>query len=57
MPERPARSVAKTRDGEVIDYHFNVTLNVTATLDDKRLRKLIDEELVKLKSAVAAKTR
>jgi hypothetical protein len=57
MADRPARSVTKSRDAEVIDYHFNITLNVTATLDEKRLRKLIDEELVKLKSAVAAKIR
>lgn len=57
MPDRPARSVGKSREGEVIDYHFNFKLNVTATIDEKKLRKLIEDELKKLSTAVTNKTR
>lgn len=57
MPDRPARSVAKNRDGEVIDYHFNFKLVVTATVDEKQLRKLIEAEIKKFSTAVVNKTR
>lgn len=57
MADRPARSVARSREVEVIDYHFNFKLNVTATIDEKKLRKLIEDELKKLSSAITNKTR
>ncbi|MGN6110889.1 MAG: hypothetical protein ACTHU0_37655 [Kofleriaceae bacterium] len=53
--KRPARQVAHSGDREVIDYHFKIEINVVSHFDEKRLRKLIDDELVRLKAAVVSK--
>jgi hypothetical protein len=53
--KRPARQVTQSGDREVIEYHFKIEINVVSHLDEKRLRKLIEDELVRLKAAVMSK--
>jgi hypothetical protein len=46
----PTRSKGQT--GQVIDYHFEIKINVVSYFDEKRLRKLIEDELKQLRAAV-----
>jgi hypothetical protein len=54
--DRPARVSRHQGHREVIEYHFTVTINVTAGVDEKLLRKLIDGEIRKLAATVTSKT-
>jgi hypothetical protein len=53
--KRPVRQPAQGGDRDVIEYHFKIDINVASHVDEKRLRKLIEDELVRLKAAVMSK--
>lgn len=54
--DRPARVSRHHGHREVIEYHFTVTINVTAGVDKKMLAKLVDEEILRLAATVKSKT-
>jgi hypothetical protein len=53
--KRPARVLTPSGDREVIEYYFKIDINVASHFDEKRLRKLVEDELVRLKAAVIGK--
>ena len=50
--KRPERLESHGGGREVVDYHFNITINVVSGVDEKRVRKLVDDEFAKLKAAI-----
>lgn len=52
--KRPDRRESHAGGREVVDYHFNITINVVSGVDEKRLRKLVDDEFAKLRAALEA---
>lgn len=53
--KRPPRQVTQAGDREVVEYHFKVDVTVATHIDEKRLRKLIEDELLRVKAAMVGK--
>jgi hypothetical protein len=55
--KRPARQAHTGHDQDVVEYVFNVNIDVRAPgVDERRVRELIGEEIAKLHLAVKSRT-
>jgi hypothetical protein len=52
-PTKPAPGQA--HESDVVEYYFHVEIDVTAEIDEARLRQLIGVEFAKLASAVKSR--